>query len=231
MHLLSKIRSGILRKSPSNSSSQTTSGSFWLRECAQSIVEVALFVPVFTLLVCYSVDFGYFYLVAASLSSSARNATEYSVQGFSSVSGTKPPVGGPTGTATSVAALALADMSSFANASTAVSVYVCNPTCVSYNSAPAATPHTDPESTLFTLNRVDVYYTISPPIPLGGLIPAAIVPSVFHRSTNAPPTPNIRPSFAAPRPLTPRAPPRRGPVHGRDRTRPHPHLLARLPAL
>ncbi|GAC1445510.1 MAG: hypothetical protein NVSMB52_06820 [Chloroflexota bacterium] len=143
--------------------------------------------PVFTLLVCYSIDFGYFYLVAASLSSSARNAVEYSVQGFSATAGGKLPAAGPISTSTSVAALAVGDMSSFVNAS--VAVYVCtnsltgSPPCASYNSAPTPTgKHTDPESALFQINRVDVYYTITPPITLGGLIPANIVPSTFHRA-------------------------------------------------
>ena len=41
-------------------------------------------VPIFTVLVCYAVDFGFFFLVATSLNSAARNAMEYSIQGTSS---------------------------------------------------------------------------------------------------------------------------------------------------
>lgn len=157
----------------------------------QSLVEVALIVPLFTLLFCYAIDIGYFYMVAASLVSSARNSVLYSIQGFTSVGGAGLPDGGPISTSNSVAALALGDLTSFANASVNVSVYVCSlavvtPThasgCASYNSAPApATTHTDPESPMFSMNRVDVYYTINPPIQLGGIIPKGIVPTSFHR--------------------------------------------------
>jgi hypothetical protein len=42
----------------------------------------------------------------------------------------------------------------------------------------AGAPDTDPESPTFQLNRVDVIYTVTPPIP----IPAAIFPTTsFHR--------------------------------------------------
>jgi hypothetical protein len=42
----------------------------------------------------------------------------------------------------------------------------------------AGTPDTDPESPQFQLNRVDVVYTVTPPVP----IPVSIVPSLtFHR--------------------------------------------------
>ena len=53
-------------------------------EEGQSLVEVALMIPIFTILVCYAVDFGFFFLVATSLNSAARNAMEYSIQGTSS---------------------------------------------------------------------------------------------------------------------------------------------------
>lgn len=148
--------------------------------------------PIFLLLMCYTVDFGYFYLVAAGLTASAHNAALYSIQGFESVAGGGLPKAGPSGTAKSVAALALGDVSGFAGASTTVEVYVCSNSlvtststtrCASYSSAPVPSNiDTDPESTLFTLNRVDVYYTISPPIRLGGLLPTGIVPSQFRRS-------------------------------------------------
>lgn len=154
-------------------------------------MEVALIAPLFTLLFCYAIDIGYFYLVAASIASSAHNSVLYSIQGFNSVSGASLPDGGPISTSTSVAALALGDLTSFANASVNVSVYVCSlaivtPThtsrCQSYNSAPVpAITHIDPESPMFSMNRVDVYYTIDPPIQLGGIIPKSLVPSTFHR--------------------------------------------------
>lgn len=167
--------------------------SFWLKQQAQSLIEVALFVPVFTLLVCYAVDLGYFYLVAASLSSSARNAAEYSIQGNAAAAASKLPAGGPISTTISVAALAVGDLSSFINASVSTSVYVCSASivttshpsrCASYGATTLSyTADSDPESSLFQLNRVDVVYTVSPPIPLGfSGTSLNIIPTSFHRT-------------------------------------------------
>ena len=169
-----------------------SAASFWLKQQAQSLIEVALFVPVFALLVCYAVDLGYFYLVAASLSSSARNAVEYSVQGNAATAGAKLPAGGPVSATTSVAALAVADLTSFLNASTSTSVYVCSNSivtsshpsrCASYGATTLSyTADSDPESAMFQLNRVDVVYTISPPIPLAFAGTSLnIIPASFHR--------------------------------------------------
>ena len=169
-----------------------SAGGFWRRQSAQSLIEVALLVPLITLLVCYAIDIGYFYLVAASLSSSARNAVEYSVQGNASAAGVKLPVAGPISTPASVAGMALGDLSSFLNASVSTSVYVCSNSvitgshpsrCTSYGATTLSyTADTDPESALFQLNRVDVVYTISPPIPLGfSGTSLNIIPTSFHR--------------------------------------------------
>jgi Flp pilus assembly protein TadG len=173
-------------------SSEETLG-FWTKEQGQSLMEVAILVPLFTLLVCYAVDFGYFYIVAASLSSSARNAAEYSIQGYSSASQSTLPAAGPISVATSVAALAMEDLSSFYNSSISTSVEICSDSvltntnsnrCASYGpSTLSYAADTDPENAFFHLNRVDVVYTISPPIPLGFLgTSSSIVPSTFRRT-------------------------------------------------
>ena len=52
---------------------------------------MALMVPIFTILVCYAVDFGYFFLVATSLNSAARSSLEYAIQGTASPSQSAPP--------------------------------------------------------------------------------------------------------------------------------------------
>jgi Flp pilus assembly protein TadG len=167
-------------------------GGFWIKEQAQSLIEVAIFVPLLTLLVCYAVDLGYFYMVAAALSSSARNAAEYSIQGNASSAASKLPAAGPISTTKSVAALAVGDLSGFFNASVATSVYVCSNSlvtsshpsnCQSYGAATLSyAADADPESTM-QLNRVDVVYTISPPIPLGfSGTSLNIIPTTFHRS-------------------------------------------------
>lgn len=166
---------------------------FWLKQQAQSLLEVALFVPIVTLLMCYAIDLGYFYLVAASLSSAARNAAEYSIQGNAAAAGSKLPVGGPIATPTSVAALAVGDLSSLLNSSVSTSVYVCSNSvvtgshpsrCASYGPATLSyAADADPESTMFQLNRVDVVYTVSPPIPLGFAGTSLnIIPTSFRRT-------------------------------------------------
>jgi len=156
------------------------------------MIEVAIFVPLFTLLVCYAVDLGYFYMVAAALSSSARNAAEYSIQGNASSAASKLPAAGPISTTKSVAALAVGDLASFFNSPVATSVYVCSNSlvtsshlsrCQSYGPTTLSyAADADPESTM-QLNRVDVVYTISPPIPLGFAGASLnIIPTTFRRS-------------------------------------------------
>ena len=185
MTLIHKARN----RRPRNSKAR---GGFWIKEQAQSLLEVAIFVPLLTLLVCYAVDLGYFYMVAAALSSSARNAAEYSIQGNASSAALQLPTAGPISTTTSVAALAVGDLSGFFNASVSTSVYVCSNSvvtslhpsnCQSYGATTLSyTADTDPESTM-QLNRVDVVYTISPPIPLGFAGTSLnIIPTTFHRS-------------------------------------------------
>jgi Flp pilus assembly protein TadG len=159
---------------------------WWLREEGQSLIEVAIMIPIFTILVCYAVDFGFFFLVATSLTSAARNAIEYSVQGASSPAQAAEPG------ATVVSNLAIASIGLSGASTATVSVRVCssavgvttsnNTTQCTTPSAGAGavtgTPDIDPESPTFQLNRVDVAYTFTPPIP----IPASIFPTrTFHR--------------------------------------------------
>jgi Flp pilus assembly protein TadG len=159
----------------------------WLRgEEGQSLIELALMVPIFTILVCYAVDFGFFFLVATSLNSAARNAMEYAIQGTSS------PAQATVPNAAAVSDLALASIGLSSASTATVSVRICSSavgTNASGNTAQCATPitgagavtgtpDTDPESPQFQLNRVDVVYTVTPPIP----IPVSILPTLtFHR--------------------------------------------------
>ncbi len=159
----------------------------WLRgEEGQSLIELALMVPIFTILVCYAVDLGFFFLVATSLNSAARNAMEYAIQGTSS------PAQAAVPSAASVANLAIAGIGLSSASTATVSVRICSSavgTSSSGNTALCATPSTgagavtgtpdiDPESPQFQLSRVDVVYTVTPPVP----IPVSIVPTLtFHR--------------------------------------------------
>jgi len=159
-------------------------GALWSKTGGQSLIEVALFVPIFTLLISYSVDFGYCFLAAASIDAVSQNAIDYAIQG------TKSPAQSAEPSGSSVAAFVIAALG-LPNASSATSVQVCSNSvgtpqnnvaqCQTFgaDASLSYTADTDPESPIFQLNRVDVVYTVSPPIPL----PASILPSLtFHRS-------------------------------------------------
>ena len=159
----------------------------WQKEEGQSLIEVALMIPIFTILVCYAVDFGFFFLVATSLNSAARNAMEYSIQGTSSPAQAAEP------SAAQVSSLAIASIGLSGASTTNVSIQVCSSAvgvntsnnttqCTSPSTGAGAvtgTPDVDPESPKFQLNRVDVVYTVTPPVPM----PVSIFPlRTFHRT-------------------------------------------------
>ena len=158
----------------------------FLGQEGQSLIEVALMLPIFTTLICYAVDFGFFFLVATSLNSAARNAIEYSIQSTSSPAQAAEPG------ATVVSNLAIASIGLSGASTATVSVQVCSSAvgvnaltnttqCTTPSSGAGAvsgTPDIDPESPTFQLNRVDVVYTITLPVP----IPVSIFPTrTFHR--------------------------------------------------
>ena len=160
----------------------------------QSLVEVAVFLPFLVLCLAYAVDFGYFLIVSANLTSSARNAAEYSIQGYQTPGQTVLPAAGPGSTTTSVAWLALSDLAGLADSATQATVQVCSKSvgitnqvtnCSSYgpsvSTSTATAPQTDPEAPTFLLNRVDITYTVEPPIPLN-FFSVSLLPTLsFHR--------------------------------------------------
>lgn len=163
-------------------------------ESGQSLLEAALFLPVLVLMAIFAVDAGYMFIVYANLNSSARTAAEYSVQGFDTPGQTPLPAAGPISSVSSVAALAVADLASLANSATTATVQVCSEEigvtdnvaqCSSFGpSGTAYVPATDPEAPTFVLNRIDVTYTIDPPIPLS-FFSFTLVPSLqFHRQVS-----------------------------------------------
>lgn len=163
-------------------------------EQGQGLVETAIFMILMVLLVAYTVDFGYFFMVAANLTSASRNAAEYSIQGYQSPGQNTLPIAGPVSTQTSVAALAMADLGSLIDSSTETTVEVCSGSvgvsgkitkCSSYGpSGTTYVPNTDPEAPTFYLNRVDVTYQVQPPIPLK-FFSFSLVPSLkFHRQVS-----------------------------------------------
>lgn len=170
-----------------------------LRESrGQSLIEVALLMPVLILLMGYAIDFGYFFVAAATITSSARNAAQYSVLGYQGPAQSAVPTAGPTSTTTSVAALALYDLQSLVNSSTNTTVQVCSknlgmngstnkPNCSNYGTGGGTTTYTpiaDPEAPRYVLNRVDVTYVVTPPVPMS-FFRVSLLPSLtFHRSVS-----------------------------------------------
>lgn len=160
----------------------------------QSLLEVALFLPLLILLIGYAVDFGYFFMVAANLTSAARNATEYSILGYQGAGQLTLPAAGPMTTATSVSGSALGDLSSLLNSSTITTIQVCSkslgmngnlPKCSSYG--PPGTsyvPAQDPEAPIFVLHRVDVTYTVQPPVPMSFFKIPLLPQMKFHRQVS-----------------------------------------------
>ena len=159
----------------------------------QSLLETALFLPILVLVMAYAVDYGYFFLVAADLTSASHNAVEYSIQGYQGPAQVSVPAAGPIATVTSVASLAVADLN-LLNASTTTTVQVCSkslgmsgnlPVCASYGPAGTAyTPATDPEAPTFVLQRVDVTYTVKPPVPISFFKVTLIPVMQFHRQVS-----------------------------------------------
>ncbi len=149
-----------------------------------SLVETAMVMPILILMLCFAVDIGYFFIVAANLVSSARNAVLYSGQGFVSPAQQQLPSAGTTGSladTAGVAGLAGGDLSSLANMSTKTTVQVCSKkigvvqtsngfvaSCSTFPSGSLnVSPDQDPESDNGLLTqRVDVVYIVSPPIPV-----------------------------------------------------------------
>ena len=150
--------------------------------------------PVLILLIGYAIDMGYFFLVAANITSAARNAVQYSVQGYSSPGQVTQASAGPATLATSVSASALADLASLRGGATLTTVEVCTtsngmsgslPNCTSYGPAGTTyTPAADPEAPRFVLQRVDVTYTVQPPVPMT-FFKVSLLPLLqFHRQVS-----------------------------------------------
>jgi hypothetical protein len=160
----------------------------------QSLVEVAVIVPILFLVIGYAVDYGYFFLVAAQLASASRVAAEYSIQGFQGPAQTELPAAGPISTTASVAALAVGDLAGLLNSSTTTTVQVCSrvlgmngslPKCSNYGPAGTSyTPAPDPGAPTFVLHRVDVTYTVHPPVPLSFFKYSLIPKLQFHRQVS-----------------------------------------------
>lgn len=163
----------------------------------QSLVEIAVMMPIFALLLCYAVDFGYFFLAAANIASSARVATQYSILGYQGPAQSGLANAGPVSDSTSVAALASDELASLVNSATKTTIGVCSkalgmsttntklPKCSNYGvTGTTYTPAADPEAPRFVLQRVDVTYTVQPPIPLSFFGTSWLPSMTFHREVS-----------------------------------------------
>jgi Flp pilus assembly protein TadG len=161
----------------------------WKRTQGQSLIEITLTLPVMLLVMLNAVNLGYFYLVVLNLGAAARNATEYSIQGYDSNAAAALPPAGPSTSASSVSYLAYQDLTGALNAPSSAALSVCTmgngtsgagatqtSNCSSYGTATFPATPSDPEAPSFVLNRVAISYTFSPLIP-GTPFGLALLPS------------------------------------------------------
>ncbi len=148
----------------------------WSQDDGNSLIETALLLPVLLVLAFASIDLGYSMIVIANLASATRVASLYSAEGFASQAMTGLPLAGPLSDNRSVAGLTSAELAGLLNRDSSTTIQVCTAAQGILNSTPACssfgggasgfTPDVDPESPNFLLHRVDVTYTVQPPIPL-----------------------------------------------------------------
>ncbi len=163
----------------------------------QSMIETALVMPLLFVMVLNAVNFGYMFYVYLNMAAAPRQAVEYSIQGTHTVQQAPP-------TSSNVKSLVTDSFSGVPGSSNALT-RVCTisnglnnsgtsnqtPACVNYGSGitsfpadsncPSLTICPDPEAPTFTLNRVDVQYTVTPLLtggPLNLVMPASMT---FHR--------------------------------------------------
>jgi hypothetical protein len=154
----------------------------------QSLVETVLLIPLLLTLVLNAINFGYFFLMALNITSSSRSSALYSIMGDETPAAIPVPPAGPVSANDSVSHIAYQDLTgSVYSPSTNAGVQVCSPSvgitnpgtvnqrssCASFGSigsfsAAVPDPELNSSNTVpaFLLNRVDVAYQFSPPIPL-----------------------------------------------------------------
>ncbi len=146
----------------------------------QSLLEAALLLTLITTLTIYSVDYGYFFIVAADLTAAAQNAAEASVLGFATPGQLSLPQ------LNVITGLVQNELGGLVNASSAT-VTLCSKSLGVSASNVAQCSGTvpgiiaDPEAPAFSLSRLDITYTVHPPIPVSVLNAALIPTQSFHR--------------------------------------------------
>lgn len=178
----------------------------------QSLIETALMLPILLLIAFNAINFWYFFFVAVNLAGAPRAGVQYSIVGSATPLNTMLPKAGPPSDAFSVSFLTYQDMRGALPNSSPARVQVCSKNlglsgsggnrrtnCLPFGTGaetfiPAPDPETptDPnQSPKFFLNRVDVVYQLTPPIPPfelpipGGPISLVPAPTLrFHRQVS-----------------------------------------------
>lgn len=156
----------------------------------QALVETVLMVPLLLIIVLNAVNFGYFFLMALNITSASRSSTIYSIMGSSTPAAIGLPKAGPVGTPATVSYLAIQDMTGSVyspSTSSNTGIQVCSPSvgpvlnpgtvnqrsqCTTFGTGTFPTSQPDPElnsgstAPAFMLNRVDIAYQFTAPIPL-----------------------------------------------------------------
>ncbi len=159
-----------------------------------SLIELAVTIPILFTLLAYAVDYGYFFIAEAAITAAARDAVQYASSGYQAPGQPTIPPAGPDTTTNTVSAEALAGLVTFNKSSTTTSIQVCSKAngvsnnvaeCTSYGpTATAYTPATDPEAPHFVLQRVDITYTVQPPVPMS-FFKISLLPTLnFHRQVS-----------------------------------------------
>jgi len=160
------------------------------KSAGQALVETILMLPIIITIVLNAINFGYFFLMALNITASSRSAGLYSITGDETPAAIPVPPAGPLNAAGSVSYNAFQDLTGAVySPSTAAGIQVCSPSvgilnsgtvnqktqCTTLGSVGTFTgkdSEPDPElngsnsAPAFLLNRIDVAYQFSPPIPL-----------------------------------------------------------------
>jgi hypothetical protein len=155
----------------------------------QALIETVLLVTFVILpIVLNAINFGYYFLMALNITSSSRSSGLYSIMGSATPPAQSLPNAGPYNTNTSVSYIAYQDLTGavYSPSTSNTGVQVCSPSvgvlnagtvnqksqCTSFGIGSFSAADPDPElnngntAPAFLLNRVDVAYQFSPPIPL-----------------------------------------------------------------
>ncbi len=136
-------------------------------DSGQALMETVLIMPVLLAVVLNAINFAFFFLMALNITSSARSSGTYSIMGGATPATMTGAVYSPTTTNTGVQVCS--PSVGVLNAGTATQQSQCSQLGMAESFAPAdPDPELNSAGTVpaFLLNRVDVAYQFTPPIPL-----------------------------------------------------------------